>query len=259
MRALVGVLGLLTATAATGLAPPLVRSTVTPNLQEEVPYDGRVTFVRIRFGGSDGGLGGGERSFFGRREAPWAHDYPRADRNFMQIVEALTRIHAYPDGSRVLTMDDPEVFKYPLIYVVEVGYWRASDEEIAALGTYLQKGGFLFVDDFRGNQIRQLQYILAQALPQSEILEVPNDHPIFDAFWRIEDPHALIPPYGGQVPYYLGIFEDNDPNGRLMAILNYNNDIAEYWEYSDRGYYPIDLSNEAYQFGVNYFVYALTH
>ena len=40
---------------------------------------------------------------------------------------------------------------------------------------------------------------------------------------------------------------------------NYNNDIAEYWEFSDYGYYPIDLSNEAYKFGVNYVMYALTH
>jgi hypothetical protein len=58
---------------------------------------------------------------------------------------------------------------------------------------------------------------------------------------------------------YLGLFEDNDPTKRLMAILNYNNDIGDYWEWSDMGYYPIDLSNEAYKFGVNYLVYAMTH
>ena len=54
------------------------------------------------------------------------------------------------------------------------------------------------------------------------------------------------------------IFEDNDPDGRLMVVINANNDIAEYWEFSDYGYYPIDLSNEAYKLGVNYVVYGLT-
>ena len=116
-----------------------------------------------------------------------------------------------------------------------------------------------FVDDFQGQQIYQLQAILGAALPGYEIMEVPDDHEIFDAFYFIEDPHSLIPPYGGSRPLYLGLFEDNDPSKSLMAIFNYNNDIAEYWEYSDRGFYPVDLSNEAYQFGVNYLMYALTH
>ena len=44
-----------------------------------------------------------------------------------------------------------------------------------------------------------------------------------------------------------------------MVVFNFNNDIAEYWEYSDQGYYPIDLSNEAYKLGVNYIVYGHTH
>jgi hypothetical protein len=53
--------------------------------------------------------------------------------------------------------------------------------------------------------------------------------------------------------------EDNDPTERMQVIISYNNDIAEYWEYSDYGWYPIDLANEAHKLGVNYVVYALTH
>ena len=61
------------------------------------------------------------------------------------------------------------------------------------------------------------------------------------------------------MPQYLGLFEDNDPTKRLAVIANYNNDIGEYWEFSDVGWYPIDLSNEAYKLGVNYVIYAMTH
>ena len=57
---------------------------------------------------------------------------------------------------------------------------------------------------------------------------------------------------------FYGIFEDNDPNKRLLAIINYNNDMSEYWEFSDEGMFPIDMSNEAYKLGVNYIIYALT-
>ncbi|NNF38822.1 MAG: DUF4159 domain-containing protein [Gemmatimonadetes bacterium] len=246
-----------TEVAATGIAAASVADlpeAFDAPLQEQPPYDGRVTFVRIEFSG-----GGGGRGFRGFGQGPpWSHDWPRADRNFSSILGELTSIDTDAQNHIVLRMDDPEVFKYPLIYAVEVGYWNPSRAEIDALSAYLQKGGFLIVDDFQGQQIYQLQAILAEALPGAVIDEVPDDHAIFDSFYFIEDPHSLIPPYGGSRPLYLGVFEDNDPSKRLMAIFNYNNDIAEYWEYSDRGFYPVDLSNEAYQFGVNYLMYALT-
>ena len=47
--------------------------------------------------------------------------------------------------------------------------------------------------------------------------------------------------------------------GASVGIVNYNNDVAEYWERSDTGFLPVDFTNEAYKLGVNYIVYALTH
>ena len=46
-------------------------------------------------------------------------------------------------------------------------------------------------------------------------------------------------------------------NKRLIVIANVNNDLSEYWEYSDQGVYIVDLSNEAYKYGVNYILYGL--
>ena len=60
-------------------------------------------------------------------------------------------------------------------------------------------------------------------------------------------------------PGYFALFEDNDPAGRMIALANHNNDIAEYWEWSAEGLYNPDPTSNAYRLGVNYFVYALTH
>ena len=49
------------------------------------------------------------------------------------------------------------------------------------------------------------------------------------------------------------------PQKRMLVVFNFNNDIAEYWEYSDQGYVSIELTNEAFKLGVNYVVYAHTH
>jgi len=217
-------------------------------------YDGTFEFVRVRY---DAG-----RSFSSFRPQPqWAHDYDRADREILSVLDEVTNMAPRLDGYRVLNMDDPDIFAFPAIYLVEIGYWNPREEEIAALAAYLEKGGFLIVDDFRGGQLRNLYWIMNRVAPGLEVLEVPDDHPVFDSFFRIDAPRELPthPVYGSMQPVYLGLFEDNDPYGRLMAIFNYDNDIAEWWETFSYGFYPIDLSNEAFKFGVNYVVYAHTH
>ncbi|HSH75222.1 MAG TPA: DUF4159 domain-containing protein [Longimicrobiales bacterium] len=218
------------------------------------PYDGLYHFVRVRYGGGEGA-----RGFRRRARAQWSHDYPRAERNFLQIITETTFVSALTEGSNVLALDDPELFKFPLAYIVEPGFWHPTDEEVHALGQYLEKGGFLIVDDFRGPyELDNLEQQLRRVLPDANMVLVDDTNAIFDSFFRVV-PERVIPPYGGQPPIWYGIYEDNDPSRRLQVIINHNNDIAEYWEYSDYGYYPIDLANEAYKLGVNYVVYALTH
>jgi hypothetical protein len=223
------------------------------------PYDGQYHFARVRFSsggrGGFGGFGGGR----GRGGAMWAHDYPRADFNFLAILRETTFVRTHRTASNVVAFDDPDFFRYPISYIVEVGAWNPTDEETAALGDYLLKGGFLVVDDFRGQRdLDNLKFHLKRALPDHSLLPVEENDDIFDSFFRIA-PNEVVPPYGGYPPLWYAIYEDNDPEKRIMVMINANNDMAEYWEFSDYGYYPIDLANEAYKLGVNYVVYALTH
>ena len=98
-----------------------------------------------------------------------------------------------------------------------------------------------------------------RVLPEVRIVELDITHPIFHAFFDVAT-LDFVQFYGrGEKPYFMAAYEDNDPSKRLLFIANYNNDVGEYWEFSDTGWTPIDLSNEAYKLGVNYIVYALTH
>ena len=45
---------------------------------------------------------------------------------------------------------------------------------------------------------------------------------------------------------------------RLISIINYNNDIGDYIEWSGTGRIPINLTNDAYKLAVNYIMYGLT-
>jgi hypothetical protein len=223
---------------------------------DQAEYDGRFSFVRIRYGTASD-LAQGR---FSRREPTWAHDFPRADFHFMKILGELTFVRSFEDQGNILTLDDPNLTSFPLAYMSEPGFWTMNEAELAGLRTYLQKGGFIIFDDFRGNHIYNLTAQMRRVYPEAGFQKLDATHPIFHSFFEINelDPRSGYYAEEGDTEW-LGIFEDNDPRKRLSAIANNNHDLGELWEFSDTGYVPVDLSNEAYKFGVNYVMYAMTH
>jgi hypothetical protein len=224
-------------------------------VEGNTPYDGRFVFIRLRY--DMGGFGFGGRR--GGGGPPWSHDYPAGEMHFMKIMEEITLLKPRVNGSNILDLDDPDLFNYPVAYMAEPGFWTLTDRQAESFRAYLQKGGFVIFDDFRGYDWENLQEQMRRVLPNWHWVQLDGTHPIFHSFFEIDDPLSLVPPYGGLPPLYWGIFENNDTKKRLVALANVNNDISEYWEWSGTGYAPVDLDNEAYKFGVNYVIYGMTH
>jgi hypothetical protein len=227
-------------------------------VQGNTPYDGRFVFVRLRYKAAFGRYG----DWIGDGGVPWSHDYPDGEVHFSKILEELTFLKIRTDGSNILALDDPELFNYPVAYMAEPGHWGVTPSEAVGLRNYLLKGGFVIFDDFRARDWDNLQDQMREVLPEARWVQLDGTARVFHAFFEIPHPETLAPPsiYGGQFePSYWGLYENNDPGRRLMVVANVNNDISEYWEFSDTGFAPVDLTNEAYKFGVNYVMYALTH
>lgn len=222
-------------------------------IEPNAPYDGRLTWVRIRY--TMPSFGGGFRGGGGE---PWSHDYPRGERHFTKIISELSTTRTRTLQSNIMTLDDPELGKFPIALMAEPGFWRPSDAEVLGLRNWLTKGGFLIFDDFAGEHWMNFEAQMRKVFPQLRPIEMTIDHPIFDAFYKIKSLNYNHPYYAGMKSVWYGYFEDNDPKKRLLAIADYNNDLSEYWEFSDEGMFPIDMSNEAYKIGVNYVIYAMT-
>jgi hypothetical protein len=222
-------------------------------IRPNVRYDGQFTFVRLRYG---------PRVAYASQRIPWTHDYPLGEQHFMQIMNEISYLRPKIGESNVMALDDPELPRYPLAYMSEPGYLTLTDEEAAGFRAYLLKGGFVIFDDFaleRGGW-DYFERVFQQVIPGARWYQLDGSHAIFHSFFEIPDPLKFLPPYGHeQPPEFLGLFEDNDPEKRLMAIVNYNNDISEYWEFSNTGFAPISESNEAFKLGVNYVIYGMTH
>jgi len=213
-------------------------------------YDGRLTFVRLRYPGY-GGM---------TNEGPgWMHDYPTAERHLLKIISEISDLRPRADSSSVIDFGDPELMKYPIAYFSEPGYWQPTDEDVKNIHDYLLKGGFMIIDDLRQQHCYNLQDQMKRVLPDAQWLPVEPGSAVWDSFFRIDGNDLVQPGIYGPPVQYLGIFENNDPTKRLMVIANYNNDIGDAWQWSDQGFLPIDLTNEAYKLGVNYVMYALTH
>ena len=214
---------------------------------QNVPYDGRFTFTRIRYATYGG----------------WRADYPTMERNLTTMLREITALRPHVEGSNVHTFDDPELFKYPVAYLSEPGYWYPSDTEVLGLRQYLNKGGFLIVDDFHfANEWAVFEAAMRRVLPNAQINRLERSHPVFNAFFQIK---SLDVPYPGRLGQqglmgeFHGIHEENDPRRRLTVAINYNIDVGDYVEWSAESVYAVVPTNEAYKFAINYVIYGLTH
>lgn len=134
-----------------------------------------------------------------------------------------------------------------------------TEREVVNFRNYLSRGGFAMVDDF-DSQVN-LDWFLSQmqqVFPERDFVEMTIDHPLFHSFFEIPT-LDIEPPYrardGGRPTFY-GYFDDR---GRLAMIICHNNDVGDFWEWIDQPRYPLQPSTEALRFGINFFIYALTH
>jgi hypothetical protein len=215
--------------------------------QANVAYDGSFTFLRAEYD----------------RYGGWAADYPTMETNLNTILRQITELRPHTQGTNVFAFDDNELFRHPIAYLSEPGYWFPDDREVAGLRTYLQKGGFLIADDFHfPNEWAVFENAILRVLPNARIERLELSHPIFDTFFHIK---SLRVPYPGRLGEqglmgeFYGIHEQNDPSRPLQVIINYNIDLGDYVEWSAETLYDPQNTNEAYKFMINYLIYGLTH
>jgi hypothetical protein len=216
--------------------------------QGNTPYDGRFVFVRMAYPTS------------GRGDAAWAHDYPDGESRFLRMFTHVSNVPAHVNTSAIMSFGDPDIFKFPVLYFVEPGPWDMTDAEVVNLRSYLQKGGFLIVDDFPRRAWGNFEFQMSRVFPEGRFQELDISHPIFHCFFEIDTLNLpVVYTNLGGAPVFLGLFDENNQKKRMQVMVNFQNDISEYWEFSESSWKPISESNEAFKFGINEFIYGITH
>jgi hypothetical protein len=247
-------------------SPSFASDTIPP--RECAPYQASGPPREFHFTRAIYSPGGGGGFFgYGRGGRAWCTDHPKAEEQFLEVLNRLTGVDAYRWGNAV-HLDDPALRRYPILYMLEVGYMGMTQSEVEGLRGYLLAGGFLVVDDFWGTrELQNFEREIARVLPEYPMVDLPMDHPVYRTFYQVDEV-VQVPAFRRNSDYArtweqdgyearnFGIFDDR---GRLLVAVNWNTDLGDAWEWMEQPTYPLRFSTYAYQIGVNYIVYGMSN
>ena len=233
-------------------------------------YDGAFMFCRIMFRNASNGDGAG-----------WSVDWPRADENLSFRLSELTRTSVSRSADRRLQPRRDSAHRHRAAVALPVHHDDRAGRHLLRRGrggrrcaTYLQKGGFLWADDFWGDYaFEHWMNELRKALPSSDypLMDVPLDHPLFHVLYDVKE-IPQIPSisfwYGtgggtsergrdSATPHVRAI---SDRDGRILVVMTHNTDFGDAFEREgDSREYFERFAGAGYAFGINTLLYAMTH
>ena len=187
----------------------------------------------------------------------WSHNYPSSDQHFAQVVSEATSINVTSMSYRIVELGSPEVFNYPFAVVSEPGEMALTDHEVANLREFIDRGGFVLMDDFDGQRdLNVLQRNLHRAFPDRDLVRLSIDHEIFHTFFDIDALNITSPYLVEGEPIFYAL---KNSRGDVGIIACFNNDLENFWDYIDRGQYPLKPSVESFRLGIDFIIYDMTH
>lgn len=198
----------------------------------------------------------------------WYTDYPEMDIHAVQIINRLTNIHA---TSRTVTPSDKALFGLPFIYTVEPEQMNLTDFDIVNLRRYFKRGGFMFADDYHGDEeLLVFQKLIHRILPTAITTELDTKHEIFHTFYDIQaiqqvlndgvlacKPDCVQWENGpsGEIPRIFAVYLDN----RMVILATWNTDIGDGLQFLDDPKYPRAMASYAVRLLLNVIIFSLTH
>lgn len=176
-----------------------------------------------------------------------------AVQNFIKEVNLRTKLRISPHIEEVDLRDRNTLFTCPFLILNGHGQIILDKVEQANLKTFLEHGGFLFVNDDYGLE-KAFNKLVKELYPKGELVELSNEFPIFSSYYNFKV-LPKIHEHDGNAPKAMGLFIEK----RLVILYLNNSDIADGWEPESVHKDPKELREKAIQFGINVLYFALSH
>lgn len=149
--------------------------------------------------------------------------YPRVAGDILAFLQQTTSVKSYPER-RVVSLQDPELFRTPFLIYTGSGKCSFTPEEREALKRYLAGGGFVLVEDLAGERGGSFDYSfraeMRKLFPDKPLSILPRSHALFRSFY-------LLRGVGGRklTNNYL---EGIEMDGRTVLVYS-QNDVLGAW------------------------------
>lgn len=143
--------------------------------------------------------------------------------------------------------------EYPFAFLTGHGTISANNAEIENLRTYLNNGGFLYIDDDYGLD-ESARELVKKVYPGEKFIEIPFEHPIYHQVFDFNNGLPKVHEHDNKAPRGYGIFKE----GRMVIFFTYESNLADGWADPEVHNDPPSIREKALQMGVNILVYALT-
>jgi Domain of unknown function (DUF4159) len=137
-----------------------------------------------------------------------------------------------------------DIYNHPFLYMTGHGNVVFSNQEAENLRTYLQAGGFLFInDDFGMDPF--IRPSLKKVFPETELVELPFSHPIYHQKYDFPNGMPKIHEHEGKPAKGYGLMSQ----GRLVAVYNFETDLGDGWDDVHKD--PEAMRQKALEMGAN--------
>jgi hypothetical protein len=183
---------------------------------------------------------------------------PLLPANIIDSIARYTSIPVEPSGVAV-ELSSPELLRHPFVFLTGHLPVRFTEAERARLREFVERGGFLFVDDHNHDIDGAFHKTATEEIARTvgPLRELPNDHALYSSFFRFADG----PP---TTSHELNGWGDNLVHQHLLAVerrgriavLYSNKDYSSEWNYhpDSKRFQSVDNT----RFAVNLVVHALT-
>ena len=180
----------------------------------------------------------------------WYSD-PSSIPNLLNYLDLNTPISVYPNEVKMKLTDD-KISQYPYLYLTGHGNISLTEDEIIILRSILSSGGFLHADDNYGMD-KSFRREMKRVFPNKDLVPLPNDHLIFNSYYKLENGLPKIHEHDNKPPQALALFEGE----RMILLYTYESDLGDGWEDSSVHKDPQPLRESALKMGVNIIYFSL--
>jgi len=180
----------------------------------------------------------------------WYSD-PSSIPNLLNYLDLNTPISVYPNEVKMKLTDD-KISQYPYLYLTGHGNISLTEDEIIILRSILSSGGFLHADDNYGMD-KSFRREMKRVFPNKDLVPLPNDHLIFNSYYKFENGLPKIHEHDNKPPQALALFEGE----RMILLYTYESDLGDGWEDSSVHKDPQPLRESALKMGVNIIYFSL--